>query len=526
MLLYGIQGIPYGFQVTFLPILLHTSGASLTKVSLLRALNLPWMLKLLWAPMVTRSASIKQPLTSSLTGLCFVFAAASFMISAQSWLLLSGMLLTFNILVAIQDIAVDTFAIQILSEQELGAGNAVQVVAYKVGAMFGGGVLTWASQFYSWNSLMLCIAIVYMMTTISVYFGLPVPSSQHSKAKKQHTNIGKLFHHSASAEGSNGSVMPDILSSSSAKQNRNSICRTPENINSHSLSHTYNLRSRTGVKEDNDKINRDNQISSTSKRILPSPPNPATVKCFCASEENRSNKEENNLLISSSSSHNQTWTSFYKEEFGAALRVPNTTWLFLYLLIYKLGEQGAVSVLPLYLLDSSVPTGQVAVWTGILAQWISITGSLLGGWLVCGKSKDRSLPVKLTALCCCRFAFMIILSLLIHAVHLGRSISWFTLNILLYLILIVGGAITTATFTLMMMSSQHASEPAIQTLHHTTMATAEVLGKVVFTSFAGFMVDQSGYVAGFYLFAALSVIPLVPLFKLNKVGGVGSKVKR
>ena len=84
----------------------------------------------------------------------------------------------------------------------------------------------------------------------------------------------------------------------------------------------------------------------------------------------------------------------------------------------------------------------------------------------------------------------------------------------------IGGVITTATFTLMMSTSQQSPDPATQTLHHTTMATVEVLGKVCFTSLGGLLIDHVGYVAGFYGFSVLSLLPVIPLLNLKIISNM------
>lgn len=57
-------------------------------------------------------------------------------------------------------------------------------------------------------------------------------------------------------------------------------------------------------------------------------------------------------------------------------------WLVCCVLTYKLGEQGVVTMLPLYLIDQGISQDQVGVIFGIFGQVFSITGSILGGWIV------------------------------------------------------------------------------------------------------------------------------------------------
>ena len=73
-----------------------------------------------------------------------------------------------------------------------------------------------------------------------------------------------------------------------------------------------------------------------------------------------------------------------------------------------------------------------------------------------------------------------------------------------------GGIITTATFTLMMLSSQNSS-PGTKASHSALLATVEVLGKLSMISSSGFLVDVVGYPCffGFCLFLALLFIPVL-----------------
>ena len=43
------------------------------------------------------------------------------------------------------------------------------------------------------------------------------------------------------------------------------------------------------------------------------------------------------------------------------------------------GEQGALSMVPLFLIDQGIPASQVGFWTGVVGQVVSILGSVVGG---------------------------------------------------------------------------------------------------------------------------------------------------
>lgn len=64
------------------------------------------------------------------------------------------------------------------------------------------------------------------------------------------------------------------------------------------------------------------------------------------------------------------------------VQTPDFLWLVCFVLTYKLGEQGVISMLPLFLLDQGIPHVQVGVMSGIFGQVCSIAGSTVGGWIV------------------------------------------------------------------------------------------------------------------------------------------------
>ena len=60
---------------------------------------------------------------------------------------------------------------------------------------------------------------------------------------------------------------------------------------------------------------------------------------------------------------------------SALLESPSTPAMVVFLLVYKLGEMGAMNMLPLMLLDHGMPLAAVGFWTGVVGQVFSIVGS-------------------------------------------------------------------------------------------------------------------------------------------------------
>lgn len=100
-------------------------------------------------------------------------------------------------------------------------------------------------------------------------------------------------------------------------------------------------------------------------------------------------------------------------------------------------------------------------------------------------------------------------------VHCNQSfppsnITWFLYSpvlaiISMCLMLLVSGIVTTATFTLMMQCSKRAPSH-IQASHYTTLATLEVVGKLLFSVSLGSVTDAIGYENVFILFLVLTTL--------------------
>ena len=161
--LYFAQGLPFGFQATALPVYLRISGVSVTTLGFLSLLSAPWMLKVLWAPLVDghgtarlgRRLSWIVPMQAALAAASLL---AAFVDPTRQLAALLALVFAMNLFAATQDIAVDGLAIDTLRPSELGLGNAAQVVGYKLGMLTGGGLLVWASDSIGWRGLFLAMA--------------------------------------------------------------------------------------------------------------------------------------------------------------------------------------------------------------------------------------------------------------------------------------------------------------------------------------------------------------------------------
>ncbi|PFX18896.1 Major facilitator superfamily domain-containing protein 3 [Stylophora pistillata] len=318
--------------------------------------------------------------------------------------------LWMNVTSAVQDVAVDAYAISLLKPADLGKGSTLQVVGYKVGALFGGGILSWLSAYCSWEWLFTLWGSFY--TVILIISSINI---------------------------NNRTCLQNEATKATSLEN--------QGIKGHQLC------SSTSVTNDN-----------TSGKLSP------------------------------------------LQYIRTTITTVDFSWLMFCVMTYKLGEQGVVSMLPLYLIDQRVPQEQVGVIVGIFGQLFSIAGSTLGGWIVSLHYANRSWVIEV--LIWTSYARLVpLLSLWL------LSLTQFTksgIAIIECFIQLSGGIITTATFTLMMQSSQD-SLPGTKATHCAVLATSEVLGKLLMISLSGILVDITGYqhFFGLCFLLALSFLPVL-----------------
>ncbi|MEU1983406.1 MFS transporter [Nocardia sp. NPDC019395] len=168
--LYFAQGLPYGFFTQALPVVLRESGYSLIEISATGVLFAPWALKFLWAPYVDHYGTRRQWLLSlQLMSSAVAFGLACLDLSSSlRWLLIG--IAVVNAVSATQDIATDGLAVQLLGPRERGLGNGIQVGAYRIGMIVGGGALLWLFALAGWRSLFVAMAILLLITAVPVWW--------------------------------------------------------------------------------------------------------------------------------------------------------------------------------------------------------------------------------------------------------------------------------------------------------------------------------------------------------------------
>ncbi|MGQ0506789.1 MAG: MFS transporter [Myxococcaceae bacterium] len=172
--LYFSQGLPYGFFTVALPVLLRQQGLSLPQIGLSGLLFLPWAFKFGWAPWIDavrapkwgkrRAVIIPLQLAS-----IAVLLALSGLGSARNTVPLFIGVLFVNVLSATQDIATDGMAVEVLDANERGLGNGLQVGAYRIGMILGGGVMLSVFARWGWTAAFIGLALLLCLASLKIF---------------------------------------------------------------------------------------------------------------------------------------------------------------------------------------------------------------------------------------------------------------------------------------------------------------------------------------------------------------------
>jgi MFS transporter, PAT family, beta-lactamase induction signal transducer AmpG len=161
--LYFCQGLPGGFLARALPAILRQEGLSLTAVGFAGTLSLPWVLKVVWAPLVDRYGHArfgrrKTWLVPAQAGLLLMTLVLAGVEPRDGLWLVALLFLVLNVFAATQDVAVDGLATDLLRDRQLAPGNAAQVSGFKLGNLVGGGVLLSITFWLGWSGAFMIMA--------------------------------------------------------------------------------------------------------------------------------------------------------------------------------------------------------------------------------------------------------------------------------------------------------------------------------------------------------------------------------
>tara|TARA_R100001143_G_scaffold4447_2_gene7443 strand:- start:18043 stop:19335 length:1293 start_codon:yes stop_codon:yes gene_type:complete len=186
--LMGIaSGLPLLLTLSTLGYWLRTQGLDLTSIGLFAVVGTPYALKFLWAPVIDKiSLPFFTPLLGQRRGwalfiqILLMAAIASLGFTDPVVALAPVAILTtlIGFLSASQDVVLDALRIELLEEEEQGAGAAATQGGYRIGLLISGAGVLFLSDYVSWAVVFVCLSVFMTLGMLAV---LLVKEPDHPK---------------------------------------------------------------------------------------------------------------------------------------------------------------------------------------------------------------------------------------------------------------------------------------------------------------------------------------------------------
>ena len=152
------SGLPLYLLINLVPAWLYTEGISLKEIGAMTLIQLPYTWKFLWAPLLDRYTlpglgRRRGWMLLTQAGLLVSIGAIGMLSPRFDLTQIVGLALLLTVLSATQDIAIDAFRREILSDAELGLGTSVHVNAYRIAGLVPGSVSLILADHLPWSEV-------------------------------------------------------------------------------------------------------------------------------------------------------------------------------------------------------------------------------------------------------------------------------------------------------------------------------------------------------------------------------------
>ena len=178
------SGMPLYLLISLVPAWLRTEGVGLKEIGFFALVGLPYTWKFLWSPLLDRyqlSLFSFRPglrrswmLGTQLALLAAIAALGFFDPSSQLWPI-AWLCLLIAFLSATQDIVLDAYRRQLLSDEELGMGSSIHVNAYRIAGLVPGSLSLILADMLPWQTVFIATS-AFMLTGIGLTLSIREPA--------------------------------------------------------------------------------------------------------------------------------------------------------------------------------------------------------------------------------------------------------------------------------------------------------------------------------------------------------------
>ncbi len=167
------SGLPLYLLLQLLPAWLRSEGLNLKTIAAFAFMQLPYTWKFLWSPLMDRYNLIaplgRRRSWMLITQVALFAAIAAYglyqpKLDIKAIAIISTLVALFS---ASQDIVIDAFRREILSDNELGLGNSIHVNAYRIAGLVPGSLALILADHMAWTTVFFIVAL-FMLPGIAM----------------------------------------------------------------------------------------------------------------------------------------------------------------------------------------------------------------------------------------------------------------------------------------------------------------------------------------------------------------------
>jgi PAT family beta-lactamase induction signal transducer AmpG len=205
------SGLPLYLLLNLLPAWLRSEGVDLKIIGFFALIQFPYTWKFLWSPFLDRYAlpilgrrrSWSLLMQIGLLLCMGLLGSLSPSVSIVPVLWLATLLALFS---ATQDIALDAYRRELLSEAELGLGNAVHVNAYRLAGLVPGSLSLILADILPWSQVF-WITAGFMLPGMLMVLLVKEPLAAHAAPKTLRQAVVEPFHEFMGRAGLRGALL-------------------------------------------------------------------------------------------------------------------------------------------------------------------------------------------------------------------------------------------------------------------------------------------------------------------------------
>ncbi|WGE55132.1 AmpG family muropeptide MFS transporter [Actinobacillus equuli subsp. equuli] len=182
------SGLPLFVLIQLMPAWFTSANLDIKTIAAFTLTSLPYTWKFLWAALLDRYfppflGRRRSWIFLSQLGLLVILAGFGFFDPVADIGIITVLSVILAFLSATQDIVVDAYRREILSDNELGLGNSIHVNAYRIAGLIPGGLSLFLADHYPWQTVFIITAAFMLPCLFVTLFAREPQSTPIDKSK-------------------------------------------------------------------------------------------------------------------------------------------------------------------------------------------------------------------------------------------------------------------------------------------------------------------------------------------------------